>query len=244
MVALSVDHAKGQSVQTHTHERGQLMFVVSGSMRITTREGTWVTPPGRAFWIPAGIHHSVVYPQPARLHTAYIRHDLLHGLPARCRVLKLSPLLRELVIRAAASGWEYTDDSPQARLMQVLIDQIAEEKEAPLFLPEARDHRVRRVTQALQENPGDTRPLEQWCHLAGASSRTLSRLFLQDTGMTFTAWRQQLCLISAVELLLEGQSVTQIALRLGYASTGSFTSMFSRVMGAPPTAYLNRWEQA
>jgi len=242
VVAVAVSYTKGHAVNAHSHKRGQLMFVISGSMRIDTEEGSWVTPPGRAFWVPSNVPHSVTYTQAAQLRTAYVRADLLASLPVRCCVLKLSTLLRELVISAVDIGWDYEDQSREYRLMEVLVDQIAIENEAPLFLPEGRDPRLKKITAALHENPGDNRPIEAWSNYAGASPRTLSRLFLKETTLTFSAWRQQLCLIRAVEMLVEGQSVTKIAFSLGYSSTGSFTTMFTRVMGEPPTVYLNRWD--
>ena len=96
----------------------------------------------------------------------------------------------------------------------------------------------------LYENPGDTRSLDEWCQVVGASARTLTRLFLKETGMTFSAWRQQLCLIRALEMMEDGQSVTKIAFALGYGSTSSFSTMFTRAMGEPPTVYVNRSEHS
>lgn len=128
--------------------------------------------------------------------------------------------------------------------MQVLIDQIGMAQQAPLFLPEGRDARLRKVTESLHHNPGDDRNIEQWASVAGASTRTLARLFVKETGLTFSAWRQQLCLIRAVEMLIDGQSVTNTAIALGYESTAGFTSMFSRTMGESPSNYQTRWSQA
>ncbi|MCB5186076.1 helix-turn-helix transcriptional regulator [Methylobacillus gramineus] len=234
-------YSKGWVVETHSHHRGQLMFVTKGSMRVETVDGSWITPPGRACWIPGAAKHSVTYIQAAEMKTVLISPALLQPLPKQCCVIKLSPLLRELVIQAVEIGWEYPLDGYEHRLMQVLIDQIGMAKEAPLFLPEGRDQRLRKVTSTLHSNPGDDKNIEDWAHIAGASPRTLARLFQKETGMTFSAWRQQLCLIRAVELLIEGHSITNISIALGYGSTAGFTSMFSRVMGESPSNYLTRW---
>lgn len=236
-------YSKGWQVEPHAHKRGQLMFVTSGSMRVETEDGSWITPPGRACWIPGSAVHSVYYIQAAEMKTVLISPDLLATLPKRCCVIKLSPLLRELVLEVVQISHDASLQDHQWRLMQVLIDQISLAQEAPLFLPEGRDQRLRRVTASLHSNPGDDRNIDDWSHIAGASSRTLARLFQKETGMSFSAWRQQLCLIRAVEMLIEGHSVTNIALALGYGSTGSFTSMFSRVMGESPSNYLTRWSQ-
>ena len=236
-------YSNGWQVEAHAHKRGQLMFVTSGSMRVETREGSWITPPGRACWIPGAVRHTVIYTQPSEMKTVLISPELLAALPQRGCVVQLSSLLRELVLQAVEIGNDYPLHGHEHRLMQVLVDQIAVAQAAPLFLPEGRDQRLRRVTARLHQDPGDDRSIEAWAHLAGASARTLARLFQKETGMTFSSWRQQLCLIRAVEMLIEGHSVTNIALALGYGSPASFTSMFSRVMGESPSNYLARWSQ-
>lgn len=243
VVARVGSYSKSWRVEAHAHQRGQLMFVTSGSMRVETRDGSWITPPGRACWIPSAAIHSVTYTQISEMQTVLIAPELLEELPQRCCVITLTPLLRELVSQAVAINNQYTLHGSEHRLMQVLVDQISTAQQAPLFLPEGRDPRLRRVTECLHQNPEDDRNIEEWAQIAGASARTLARLFQKETGMTFSAWRQQLCLIRAVEMLIEGVSITNIALALGYESTAGFTSMFSRSMGESPSNYLTRWSQ-
>ena len=242
VVAHGADYDSRQSMSVHSHKRGQLILVVSGSMRVETDGGLWMTTPGRACWIPGGVEHGVTYTKASKARAAYIHQRFAKQLPDKCCVLQLSGLLRELVITAVDIGFDYDEDGHAGRIMQVLIDQISRQREMPVFLPEGKDHRLRRLTALLYENPGDTRSLDDWCHLVGASSRTLTRLFLNETGMTFSAWRQQLCLIRALEMMEEGQSITQIAFALGYGSTSSFSAMFTRAMGEPPTVYINKAE--
>ena len=86
--------------------------------------------------------------------------------------------------------------------------------------------------EAMLSDPADNRGLEDWSRFAGASPRTLARLFQSETGMTFRAWRQQLRLQRALEMLTEGQAVTSVALDLGYDSPSAFIAMFRRALGA------------
>ena len=244
VVAHGADFPSRQSMLVHSHKRGQLIFVLSGSMRVETEGGIWITTPGRACWIPGGIEHGVIYTKASKSRAAYIHERFSAQLPNKCCVLQLSGLLRELVVTAVDIGLTYDENGPAGRIMQVLIDQISRQRETPVFLPEGKDHRLRRLTALLYENPGDTRSLDDWCQLVGASTRTLTRLFLNETGMTFSAWRQQLCLIRALEMMEEGQSITQIAFALGYGSTSSFSTMFTRAMGEPPTVYVSRNESS
>ncbi|SFX09008.1 AraC family transcriptional regulator [Azotobacter vinelandii] len=237
VVAERYGYPKGQRIPEHSHRRGQLMFVTSGGLRVQTRRGYWTIPPGRACWVPCGLNHIAEYPQAAELAVAYVRTDLCEMLPSDCRVLNLGALLRELVIAAYDFGWDYGIDSHEARAMLVLIGEIGRQSSAPLFIPEGRDNRLRRVTAFLHRHPDDKRSLEEWASQVGASARTLARLFRSETGLSFSQWRQQLHLTRAVEMLLEGASVTQVAYALGYASPGSFSAMFARSMGEPPSLY-------
>ncbi|MEO7781636.1 MAG: helix-turn-helix domain-containing protein [Candidatus Nitrotoga sp.] len=125
--------------------------------------------------------------------------------------------------------------------MQLLIEKISMENEIPFFIPEGRDSRLKRVTSAMHENVRIDYTLNHWSNIAGASPRTLARLFELEMGMTFSTWRQQLCLIRATEMLLKGQSITDTAFMLGYSSAGNFTSMFTQAMSKSPTAYLKDW---
>ncbi len=83
--------------------------------------------------------------------------------------------------------------------------------------------------------PGST---DHGIALAGASARTLARLFEREAGMTFGSWRQQLRLLRSLELLAGGESVTSVALSLGYESLSAFVSMFRRNLGRTPGRYF------
>jgi AraC-like DNA-binding protein len=75
-------------------------------------------------------------------------------------------------------------------------------------------------------------------HKAGMSRRSFTRLFRQQTGMSFSAWRQQACLLAALTRLGGGDPITQVAVDLGYSSASAFTAAFRRVLGAAPSRYL------
>jgi AraC-like DNA-binding protein len=78
---------------------------------------------------------------------------------------------------------------------------------------------------------------EQHAEAAGASVRTLSRLFQNNLGMGFAEWRRQVQLATAVAELIQGQPVSAIARSLGY-SPSSFSDMFRRELGIAPSQYV------
>src|SRR5262249_37299133 len=150
------------------------------------------------------------------------------ALPAACRVVQVTPLLRELVLRAIDFPARYARRGREARAADVLVDEIRAASVAPLHLALPGDARALRVARALLEQPGDARPLSAWAKPAGASTRTLARLFQRETGSSFRAWRQQLRLLRALERIAAGEAVTRVALELGYASPSAFIAMFRK----------------
>jgi len=108
---------------------------------------------------------------------------------------------------------------------------------APLLLPVSKDDRLARVMAQLISEPGSPAALDVLAKDAGASPRTLARLFQTETGMTFNQWRTRLRLIESIERLTRGATVTDVALELGYSSTSSFVHMFRCNIGEPPGRY-------
>lgn len=68
--------------------------------------------------------------------------------------------------------------------------------------------------------------------------RTFNRLFRQQTGLSFSQWRQRGCVVLALARLAAGEAVTRIALDFGYESPAAFSTMFRRVLGQAPSVWL------
>jgi AraC-like DNA-binding protein len=132
----------------------------------------------------------------------------------------------------------YDEAGPDARIMQVILDEIRALPSAPLHLPRARDARLLRVTEALRADPADPRSLAAWGRAAGASPRTLARLFLAETGLGFRAWRQRARLLHALVALAAGEPVTRVAFEAGYDSPSAFIAAFKRAFGTTPARYF------
>ena len=232
------DYPAGHTIDWHDHPRAQLAYAERGVIRVATEQGVWITPPERAVWVPPGVRHRVEMSGQVRMHSLYVRSDALPEGFDQCRVVQVTPLLRELIREAVALPELYREDGPEGRLVQVLIDQLDSTGQAPLHLPVPEDARLKRVTDALLADPADKRDLAQWARLAGASARTLERAFQAETGMTFRAWRQQARLLAALTALAGRRPVTQVALDLGYDSPSAFIAMFRRAFGVSPGRFF------
>lgn len=237
VAAMPKDFAAGYEIAPHRHARAQLIYATAGTMRIATDDSVWVVPPQRALWMPTGVRHSIFMSGDVTMRTLYLRRDAAEGMPAVCRVLFVSPLLRELIVRATELPMHYDEQGPAGHVVALILDELHRERSLPLQLPMPRDKRLRRLCIALLAAPGDARTLDAWGHSANASPRTLSRLFVAETGLTFGAWRQQARVLEAMGRLGGGQAVTQVALELGYDSVSAFSAMFRRAAGVSPSAY-------
>jgi len=237
-VGLAYDYPGGFHIPRHHHSKAQLVYASAGVMTVTTESGSWVVPPERALWIPANITHEIHMSGDVAMRTLYLDADVEARLPAECFVVNVGPLLRELILRTVALEQPYALGGPEERLVQVLVDELSTIRVAPLHLPLPEDRRLAPIVAALQTDPADTRTLEAWTRETGASARTLARLFERETGMTFGRWRQQLRLLRALEELAAGESVTSVALSLGYDSPSAFISMFRRSLGCTPGRYF------
>ncbi len=124
--------------------------------------------------------------------------------------------------------------------MIVLADQIcaAATKDDIVFLPLSDHPRIRTVINALISQPGDPRSLAEWAVENHMSTRTLTRLFATETGMSFSRWRQCLRVIEAMARLSTGESVLGVALDMGYSSQSAFTTMFRRIAGRLPSEFV------
>jgi AraC-like DNA-binding protein len=93
---------------------------------------------------------------------------------------------------------------------------------------------LRRVTEALLADPADPRGLDAFAEMAGASARTLARLFRRETGMSFQAWRRQLRLTEGLAALSQGEPPARVAAAVGYTSGPAFGAAFRAAFGMTP----------
>lgn len=207
-------------------------------MALEAEAGSWVVPPHRAVWIPAATQHALETLGRVTLRTLYLHPRLAPRSSRRCQVLHVTPLLRELILDIVASGFLDRRRRPQARLASVLVDRLAAAPEVPVDLPLPQDPRARRVADRVRSDPSGSAPLEVLADGSGATLRTLERLFVKETSLSFGRWRRHARLVQAVRQLGEGHSVTQVALDCGYASTSAFIAMFKRELGTTPGRYL------
>lgn len=225
------------TLTTHTHEWDQLTYAAAGVLRVSTAGASWIVPPHRAVWVPAGVSHLEQMFAPVSVRTLYFAPRTAKTLPRECCTLNISSLLRELILHVSRIGALDRRTPWQARLIAVLLDQMTEVSEVALQLPLPRDARALRFASILQEAPGDPATIAALARRAGASLRTIERLFVHETGMAVAEWRRRLRLLHAVRLLAEGAPVTSVSMEIGYSSVSAFIAVFKKTFGATPSQF-------
>jgi len=234
---LAATYSPTNVIPPHSHDWHQLLYASEGVMTFHTSLGSWVVPPHRAAWIPAGVIHSVEMSGSVTMRTLYLLPGISKALPKECCTVNVPPLLRELILDAVARQMLRRSVPHEARLIRVILDQMEALPVAPLQLPMPRDARALKIAGFFKANPSERKSLDQIARQAGASPRTIERLFRAETNMGFAKWRQRLRLLHDLRLLAAGEQVTTVALEAGYESTSAFIAMFRRELGTTPSRY-------
>ncbi len=240
VIATGNEYPPHYVLPAHSHRRSQLLYASTGVVTTITGEGSWVVPPRRALWIPAHVAHEVHMGGPVSTRSAFVtpKAALAAGLPQHCQVIAVSPLLHELLQEAVDLPAEYDVGGRDGRVIALLLDEIRRAPALPLSAPLPRNERLATLCRELLDRPSQETKIDDMAQRAGMSRRSFTRTFRAETGMSFTAWRQQACLLAALTRLGNGEPITQVAIDLGYGNPSAFTAAFRRVLGVAPSRYL------
>ncbi|MCD4483870.1 helix-turn-helix transcriptional regulator [Chromobacterium vaccinii] len=223
----------------HTHNRGQFVYISSGKVTVHTPMASYLIPENHACWVPAGIPHEMKMMGQVRILNTYINSVASQrlSLPYHCKVMNISDLLTNLLEEAAKIPRLYQIDQREGRIMALLLDEIALMPELPFSIPLPKDTRLSRACQQFIEDPQSDISIDSMAIEARVSRRTFTRLFRHETGLSFLEWKQQVCLLTAIKRINNGELITRVAMDLGYSSPSAFTIAFRRLMGKPPSQF-------
>ncbi|MDX2625325.1 MULTISPECIES: helix-turn-helix transcriptional regulator [Streptomyces] len=233
---LSIDHQHAHpplQVAPHTHSEPMLLWASTTSVTLRTVSHDWLVPPGHGLWIPGRVEH-----------TGTTRHAgelcVIRFMATRCPIdwaqptgVAVGPLLRELIRYLRAEPDAASRRHAEALLFEVLLPLPTHSIQVPI----PAEPRLRTITERLIDSPGDQRQLAMWAAEVHSGVRTLSRLFLAETGLTFSQWRTRVRVRAAVGHLAAGASVKATARAVGYRKPSAFIAAFQRVTGQTPGTY-------
>jgi AraC-like DNA-binding protein len=234
LVGYAFDYGVGHDTGWHQHPRAQLLYATAGVMRVVTPAALFIVPPGIGLWMPAQTTHVTRMPAGLRMRALFLREDAARAGPDAVTVVAVSPLLRELILAACEEPVMWDEDGPVRHVVALALHEIGHAATRPISVPACRDPRLQRITEALLADPADPRGLEAFADVAGASARTLARLFRHETGMSFQVWRRQLRLTEALASLAQGATPARAAASVGYTSGPAFGAAFRAAFGVTP----------
>lgn len=237
VATLAYEYPAGFQVTEHAHGSDQLIYAIRGVMQVSSGQSMWLIPPHFALWIPAQTHHRIRMPGAVSMRTLYFRPGLVLGSSSGCAVLHVTPLLRELIVETVRVGQLRVRNMLERTLRDLTIFYLKKASPVPTFVTLPTERRALSVAQAVLANPALSRPLADLCDHVGVSVRTVQRTFRKDVGTDFESWRRQVRLTKAVELLVSGYSVKEVAFAVGYRQSSAFVEAFRRTFGTTPKAW-------
>lgn len=227
--------APGAGYPQHTHDDHQLAWAASGVLLVTADNTTWVLPPTRALWLPAGVPHAVHASGRSVMRAPYVAPGRCSVTWTRATPMVASRLLGELITHLEDEG---LDPDARARAEAVLVDLLEPVETTTVDAPLPTDERALEVARSLLADPGDQRSLVEWGRAVGASGRTLARVFAADTGVPFGRWRTAARIQAALPMLAAGDAVGRVSRAVGYDTPSAFVAAFRRETGVTPGAYF------
>jgi AraC-like DNA-binding protein len=238
MMSRVVEMPANHVSENHQHPWGQLAYASRGIMRVDLPGASYIIPPERALWMPKFTPHQISNRYGLSFRSLYIDNALSNSLPTHTTAINVDNLLRELILQVASWGDDYQVTKKKGRLIHFLLDQIEDAQQAPLYLNMPKDKRLLKISNRLNQHPGDNTTLEQWGTRIGATPRTINRIFNKETHMGFVQWRQRLRILYSLDKIEQGENMESIALGLGYESSSAFITMFKKHLGSSPKRYF------
>ncbi|WP_428239545.1 AraC family transcriptional regulator [Gynuella sp.] len=229
-------HPASYDSSWHSHDAGQLTQVNQGVLLIETSHGRWLIPCGRVGWIPPRQRHTAFSRTAISGHSIYLHPKLCLQMPDTPCVLEMTDLGATILGRLFTQP---ENNHIQSALMEVLMNELNAAEQEPWQLPIPQDARLQKLTMLILKDVSNDRTIADWSNEIGMSTRSLSRRFSEETGMTFVRWRQLARLLQAMEWLQMGRSVEWVAQACGYSNTSAFITVFKQYMGNTPGKWVH-----
>ena len=224
-----IELAPGEVRQIATDDAGIALLVLAGAAWTEDGRSSWVVPAGHAMTMPSGYALGVTAGRGCILALVPIDPPS----DAAPHLIRISPLSMAIALHDNSTTYE-------AHMRALLLQEIrgAERVRHGIRLP--RDTRARLIAQTIIRDPADTRSLVDFAEQSGMSRRTLLRLFVAETGLTFREFRRHAKIHHSLAMLAEGAAIQDAALAVGYESTPAFIAAFRAVIGCTSGRHLRK----
>lgn len=215
----------------HRHRRSQILYATSGLMVVTTERDVWMVPTGHALLIASNMPHDAACQGPLGLCTAFVEPSVPEAQvfpKAGFRLVRVSSLLDSALRALAEERGDFERNGRTGLLTRVVVHEVERAEDAPYALPMPADPRLRKICQALIDDPALEHGLDDWAAEGGISRRSLTRRFREETSLSFAEWRRRLRAARALIKQAEGVPLNAAAAALGYSSAQNLRVMMER----------------
>lgn len=222
----------------HHHDMHQLQYAFEGSMELEDESGRHLLPRSLAGWIPAGTRHRNSLHRISSV-SVLLAPESVPDAGTGVRILRVSPLMREMIAEAARWPLGQPLDATGAAFFAAFARLCAEwiADEAPLTLPTTAHPALRVALAAVRADPAGCR-MDATARAAGLSERSLRRHCQAQLGMGWDEYRRRARLLASIEALTESdRSIAQIAGDVGFESQSAYARAFRRLTGQAPQAF-------
>tara|TARA_Y100001956_G_scaffold47156_1_gene45883 strand:+ start:8099 stop:8875 length:777 start_codon:yes stop_codon:yes gene_type:complete len=220
----------------HRHQKGQLLYAPQGCMHFALQGSICVLPPSKAVWIPGGVEHRAIMSNVVEYRSLYFDSTDFHCLK-EIAMIEVNELLKSLINTMALWPWDKKPEQSHY-YTQLFWHEFEQAKRQSFFLPLPSDKRLTGLLREMNQEDYLLPELNSLAQSVGASSKTLTRLFKTQTGMTYQEWKQQWRLLKAIQWLCQARQVTEVAYRLNFSSDSAFIAFFKKQTGMTPLSFL------
>ncbi|MBK2126046.1 helix-turn-helix domain-containing protein [Fangia hongkongensis] len=221
---------QGAALDAHCHSKAQITYVEKGLMKIVVGQDIYLIPSGFLIYIPSKLVHSAEVQSQTTAHHLYLETDYTHELTNTALMLFASGLLKELIIKLTQMSL-HNPDIDRAYLSVLRLELLSLQSEDVYRLSVPSHPRLQKVLEYINEHLNQPIQLQCVADYVHLSTRHLSRIFKQETGMSFSLWLQNYKLLIAIKRLAVVKMTSVVARELGYDSDSAFIHMFKRLSG-------------
>lgn len=239
VIGIAADVGKHDSGM-HQHQKGQLLFAPQGCMKFALEHAICMLPPTKAVWIPPEIQHRAVMTNVVAYRSLYF-DCTASQCPRDIEVIDVNAVLKALIDKMALWPWDKPEEEMKNTLALFWEEfHVAERHAYQLPLPSNRRFaQFRKDMMQASFLPPD---LTVIAHSVGASTKTVTRLFKAETGMSYQDWKQQWRLLKSIEMLSRRMRVSDVSHHLGFSSDSAFIAFFKKQTGQPPLSFMKNDE--
>ncbi|MCE0495064.1 AraC family transcriptional regulator [Vibrio salinus] len=240
MYVEALNHHQGYETSWHEHPTGQIFWVNSGVVLVKTGYEQWPVTPGTLGWIPKKLSHKAKFLAEVQGYVIHFSHEDNLVCPEQPGIYPMAPFIQSLLHKTTCIGDEESFRDYAMHITALVGYEIAKLKELPVGLPFPSDRRARNIADELLQSPSNHMTQEQLANKWGLSVRTLSRIFITQTGLTFSQWRQQSKVLMSLQWLQKGLLISEVAELSGYNNISAYIDAFRQRFGETPGKFQSK----